>query len=161
MQAGRKASLYVVDGGSWGRMLPRTSPAKTRVSGDCVQGRASGDGQRLHDTVRIRHQRGVTSPFRQVAWRAQVSRSRLWAVSAALQERHTGHRAPMPPEGNTGRLVMMVSVTAAAVADPAGARGRLARRGGACKKRRLLRVDGASRGQLVEWGANLDSASSG
>jgi hypothetical protein len=66
-------------------MLPQTSPTNTRVSGDCVQVRASSDGQRLHDTVRVRHQRGVTSPFRQVAWRTQVLRSRLSAVSVALR----------------------------------------------------------------------------
>jgi transposase len=134
-------------------MLPQTSPTKTRVSGDCVQGRASGDGQRLHDTVRVRHQRGVTSPFRQVIWRAQASRSRPSAVSAALQSgiQVTVHQCSL--RGNTGRLVMMVSATAAAVADPAGARCRLTRRGGAWKKRRLLRVDGVSCGQLAEWGA--------
>jgi hypothetical protein len=56
MQAWRRVSLYVVDGGSEGRMLPQTSPTNTRVSGDCVQVRASSDGQRLHDTVRVRHQ---------------------------------------------------------------------------------------------------------
>jgi hypothetical protein len=142
-------------------MLSQTSPTNTRVSGDCVQGRASGDGQRLHDTVCVRPQRGVTSPFRQVAWRTQVSRSRPSAVSAALRSgtQVTGHQRPLG--SNTGRLVIMVSVTAAAVAYPACARCRLTWRGGAWKKRRLLRVDGASRGQLVEWGPNLDSASSG
>ena len=68
--------------------------------------------------------------------------------------RHTGHRALTPPGGgNTGRLVMIVSVAAAAVAYPAGARCRLSRCGGAWKKRRLLRVDGVSCGQLAEWGA--------
>src|SRR5262245_59960711 len=110
MQAGRKASLYVVDWGSQGRMLPQTSPTNTRVSGDCVQERASGDGQRLHDTVCVRHQRGVTSPFQQVTWRAQTSRSRHWAVSAALQSgtQVIGHQCPL--RGNTGRLVVMVSV---------------------------------------------------
>ena len=134
-------------------MLSQTSPTNTRVSGDCVQGRTSGDGQHLHDTVRIRHQRSVTSPFRQVTWRTQVSRSRPSAVSAALRSgtQVTGHQRPLG--GNTGRLVMMVSVTAAAVVYPAGARCRLTRRGGAWKKRRLLRVDGVSCGQLVEWGA--------
>ena len=77
-------------------MLTQTSPTNTRVSGDCVQGRASGDGQRLHDTVRVRHQRGVTSPFRQVVWRAQVSRSRLWAVSAALRAAHRSQGTNAP-----------------------------------------------------------------
>jgi len=46
---------------------------------------------------------------------------------------------------------MAVIVTAASVSDPAGARLLLAQLGGACKKLRLIWVDGAYRGQLVEW----------
>ena len=48
-------------------------------------------------------------------------------------------------------LLMAVMVTAASVSDPAGARLLFARLGGACKKLRLLWVDGIYRGQLVEW----------
>ena len=48
-------------------------------------------------------------------------------------------------------LLMAVIVTAASVSDPAGARLLCARLGGACKKLRLIWVDGAYRGQLVEW----------
>ena len=48
-------------------------------------------------------------------------------------------------------LLMAVLVTAAAVSDPTGARLLFARLGGACKKLRLLWVDGGYRGQLVEW----------
>ena len=46
---------------------------------------------------------------------------------------------------------MAVSVTAASVSDPAGARLLCARLGGACKKLRVLWVDGAYWGPLVEW----------
>ena len=46
---------------------------------------------------------------------------------------------------------MAVLVTAASVSDPAGARLRFARLGGACTKLRLLWVDGGYRGQLVAW----------
>ena len=46
---------------------------------------------------------------------------------------------------------MAVLVTAASVSDPAGARLLFARLGGACKKLRLIWVDGTYRGQLVEW----------
>ena len=45
---------------------------------------------------------------------------------------------------------MAVVVTAASVSDPAGARWLFARLGGACKKLRLLGVDGTYRGQWVE-----------
>jgi len=48
-------------------------------------------------------------------------------------------------------LLLAVLVTAASVSDPAGARLLFARLGGACKKLRLLWVDGAYRGQLVDW----------
>jgi len=48
-------------------------------------------------------------------------------------------------------LVMAVVVTAASCSDPAGARLLLRRLGGACKKLRVIWVDGAYRGQLVEW----------
>src|SRR2546428_7959308 len=47
-------------------------------------------------------------------------------------------------------LLMAVIVTAASVSDPAGARLLFARLGGACKKLRLLWVDGTYRGQLVD-----------
>lgn len=48
-------------------------------------------------------------------------------------------------------LLMAVRVTAASVADPAGARRLFARLGDACKKLRWLGVDGGYRGQLVAW----------
>jgi putative transposase len=48
-------------------------------------------------------------------------------------------------------LLLAVVVTAASVSDPAGARLLFARLGGACKKLRLLGVDGGYRGQLVAW----------
>jgi putative transposase len=48
-------------------------------------------------------------------------------------------------------LVMVVVVTVASCSDPAGARCLLRRLGGACKKLRVIWVDGAYRGQLVEW----------
>jgi putative transposase len=47
--------------------------------------------------------------------------------------------------------LMAIIVTAASGSDPAGARLLFARLGGACKKLRLLWVDGTYRGQLVEW----------
>jgi putative transposase len=46
---------------------------------------------------------------------------------------------------------MAVVVTAASCSAPAGARVLFQRVGGACKKLRLIWVDGADRGQLVAW----------
>ena len=51
----------------------------------------------------------------------------------------------------TRGLRLAVLVTAASVSDPAGARLRLARLGGAWKPLHRLWVDGTSRGQLGEW----------
>ena len=48
-------------------------------------------------------------------------------------------------------LLVAVVVTAASCSDPAGARLLLRRLGGACKKLRVIWVDGAYRGQLLEW----------
>ena len=57
----------------------------------------------------------------------------------------------MPAAGRASGAVAITTVTAASVSDPAGARLLFARLGGACKKLRLLWVDGGYRGQLVEW----------
>jgi putative transposase len=46
---------------------------------------------------------------------------------------------------------MAVVVTAASCSDPAGARLLVRRLSGACKKLRVIWVDGAYRGQVVEW----------
>ena len=48
-------------------------------------------------------------------------------------------------------LVMAVVVTAASCSDPAGARLWFRRLGGACKKLRVIWVEGAYRGPGVEW----------
>ena len=48
-------------------------------------------------------------------------------------------------------LLLVVVVTSAAVSDPAGAKLLLKHLGGACKKLRLIWVDGTYRGQLLEW----------
>ena len=48
-------------------------------------------------------------------------------------------------------LVLAVVVTSAAVQDRDGARLLLAHLGGACKKLRLIWVDGGYRGRLCDW----------
>ena len=48
-------------------------------------------------------------------------------------------------------LMLVVLVTTADVSDPAGARLLLLRLTGACKKLRLIWVDGAYRGTLLDW----------
>jgi hypothetical protein len=48
-------------------------------------------------------------------------------------------------------LLLAVVVTAASVQDRDGARLLLSHFGGACKRLRLIWVDGGSRGQLLDW----------
>jgi len=48
-------------------------------------------------------------------------------------------------------LLLAVVVTAASVQDRDGARLLLSHFGGACKKLRLIWVDGGYRGQLLDW----------
>jgi len=48
-------------------------------------------------------------------------------------------------------LLMAIAVTAASVQDRDGARLLFSRLGGACKKLRLIWVDGGYRGQLLDW----------
>src|SRR5262245_31748614 len=68
-----------------------------------------------------------------------------------LRQRQKRQRAQTACVGRYARALAAVLVTAASVSDPAGARLLLARLSGACKKLRLLWVDGTYRGQLVEW----------
>ena len=52
---------------------------------------------------------------------------------------------------DTQGLLLAVVVTPASVQDRDGARLLLSRLGGACKKLRLIWVDGGYRGQLLDW----------
>jgi putative transposase len=52
---------------------------------------------------------------------------------------------------DTQGLLMAVAVTPASVQDRDGARLLLSRLSGACKKLRLIWVDGGYRGQLLDW----------
>jgi putative transposase len=153
MRAVVNAILYVVDGGITGRRLPHESPKWPRVYGYVSQWRDSGDWPCLHDPLRAR--------VRQQAGRHQHP-------TAGCLDRPSGKPTALGGErgddkgknvqgrqrhllGDTLGLLMAVLVPAASVSDPAGARLLVARLGGACKKLRLLWVDGPYRGQRVAW----------
>jgi putative transposase len=146
--------VYVVVGGIQWRLLPREYPKWQSVYTYFRQWRDDGTWQRIHDTLRAEVRR------------REGRHKHATAGSIDSQTVKTG-RTPGEVRGFdggkliTGRkrhilvdtcgLLLAVIVTSAAVQDRDGARLLLQRLGGIGKKLRLIWVDGAYRGHLLDW----------
>ena len=147
------AILYVVVGGIQWRMLPREYPKWPSVYHYFAQWRDDGTWQRIHDTLRA-HVRRQTGRHKH--------------PTAGCLDSQTVKRGARPgPRGfdmgkqcagrkrhvlvDTLGLLLVVVVTAASVQDRDGARLVCTRRRSAWKTLRRVWVDGAYRGQLLDW----------
>jgi putative transposase len=153
MRAVVNAIFYLLVTGCQWRMLPREYPAWQSVYTYFRQWRDDGTWHRVHDTLRaqVRQQAGRHKHPTAGALDSQsVKTSHMPGVRGYdAGKKVTGRKRHILVD--TLGLLLAVIVTSAALSDPAGAKRLFKRLGGACKKLRLIWVDGTYRGQLLEW----------
>ena len=147
------AILYVVVGGIQWRMLPRDYPAWQSVYGYFRTWRNDHTWRRIHDTLRAQVRRRTGRHKQPTAGCLDSQSVKTTAVpgsrgfdKAKLIKGRKRHVLV-----DTQGLLLAVVVTPASVQDRDGARRLLSSLGGACKKLRLIWVDGGYRGQLLDW----------
>lgn len=147
------AIFYVVVGGISWRMLPKEYPHWKSVYHYFRQWRKDGIWQRIHDTLRAK--------VRQKAERHKHPTAGCLDSQSVKMTALPGLRGYDKFKNINGRkrhllvdtlgLMLAVVVTAASVQDRDGAKLLFQRINGACKKLRLIWVDGSYRGQLLDW----------
>jgi len=148
------AIFYVVVGGIQWRMLPKEYPKWQSVYYYFRLWRDDGTWQRIHDTVRSqvrqrkgRHKHPTAGSIDSQSVKTGVTPHGVRGFDGG--KLITGRKRHILVD--TCGLLLAVVVTAASVQDRDGARLLLQRLAGFCKKLRLIWVDGAYRGPLVDW----------
>ena len=147
------AILYVTVGGIQWRMLPKEYPKWQSVYSYFRTWRKAGIWRRIHDTLRAKVRRKAGRHKHPTAGCADSQSIKTTAIAGVR-----GYDKGKQVKGrkrhllvDTLGLLLAVVVTAASVQDRDGAKLLLAHLGGACKKLRLIWVDGGYRGQLLDW----------
>jgi putative transposase len=146
--------LYVVVGGIQWRMLPKEYPTWKSVYHYFRRWRTDGIWQRIHDTLR--------SAVRRKAGRHKHPTAGCLDSQSVKSTAIPGVRGYDKAKNVKGRkrhllvdtfgLLLVVLVTTACIPEREGARLLLGRLSGACKKLRLIWVDGGYRGpDLANW----------
>src|SRR5512142_2973068 len=153
MRAVINAILYVTVTGCQWRLLPREYPAWQSVYSYFRRFRDDGTWQRIHDTLRAQVRQRVgrhKHPTAGALDSQSVKTTQVAQVRGYDSGKHVNGRKRHLLVDTLG-LLLAVVVTSAALSDPTGAKLLLKRLGGACKKLRRIWVDGAYRGQLLQW----------
>jgi putative transposase len=147
------AILYVAVGGIQWRMLPREYPKWQSVYSYFRDWKRSGTWKRIHDTLRAKERRRVGRHKHPTGGCLDSQSVKTTAVpgTRGFDKGKLVNGRKRHVLVDTLGLLMAVVVTAASVQDRDGAKLLFARLGGACKKLRLIWVDGSYRGQLLDW----------